>query len=517
MKTQNLIMLAVFAMALLCSLAFIIQPSYAVSFVDKTVANNPTTMVRHVIGTGASAVTVFSTIAESTDVINTYSASDGSLLYSTDLTSVAESQGVTAGTAVPRAMTCSGDRCNVLFGVTHGTIFCEIVNVVPSSGSAQLRLNMTSTNGCASAMGQSGNSLYVSGTNGNTNDRLAEVDITQSPYVETELNPFVGMGSPTACIVPLTLGSNFYIGLCGSGNNSWFKMFRVSTATTCNTLGNFIAEDVATDGTSAYVSLSTGDVKKVSSACAVSSTISTATCGGEIHDIDISGSSPNVKMFTFCEAATAAVTYYNLTANSKLAQYDCSGSSAGIGNYVKGLAYDSTLDVLACASYTGNSIRFIYQNGQPSSTSSFCQTPGNENLLRCRLEAQGGALNGTWAGNPQSLTSGASGLLIQAGFLDGSNTDPKTNGTGYIFLALAILFFNLLLMLLSRRFTHEIPFYVYFIMTMTIIMLFVVAGMTDVVVLIIAIVAIVALAAPRAVNLIGGIRGLGQGTGGDSS
>jgi len=178
---------------------------------------------------------------------------------------------------------------------------------------------------------------------------------------------------------------------------------------------------------------------------------------------------------------------------------------------------------------TTNSVRGFYTEGtgwgtsntnefaativltEQSASEAFCEIPANESLLRCRLEEQGGALGGNFANNPFDISNSSSSILIQVGFLDGSDDNPATNGTGYLLLAIALVIVNTLLWIgtggaVFSRSSIFLPALV----SLVIVMGFTVGGLVDATALIISILALVALSAPKIVEIISSSRGGGS-------
>jgi hypothetical protein len=250
-------------------------------------------------------------------------------------------------------------------------------------------------------------------------------------------------------------------------------------------------------GSSYWASIAGGFVKKVN----VSSGTLQAT-------ISLSASNDVVKHGTQLLVAhsTTNINGYDLTSLALVATY--SGLS---GSTVILLNGNST------SFYTLNSNEKIdLYNGLPDDGSSnppppdegsaFCQIPANENLLRCRLEEQGGAMGGFQGqSNPFNPINGTNSIFVSALGLE--NDDVKTNGVGYILLAVALVIINLMFVLVlavasGKNVSIPDPLWIMLIISLAVIAGFVVMGITDATFLIISIVALVALASPRIVQLI---------------
>jgi hypothetical protein len=78
--------------------------------------------------------------------------------------------------------------------------------------------------------------------------------------------------------------------------------------------------------------------------------------------------------------------------------------------------------------------------------SAFCETDGNEGLLRCRLEAgSGNALSGLVPAN-QNITSIGTTIGQGVGLIDPDNENPRTNGVGLFYMLITGSFFAIALM-----------------------------------------------------------------------
>lgn len=157
---------------------------------------------------------------------------------------------------------------------------------------------------------------------------------------------------------------------------------------------------------------------------------------------------------------------------------------------------DSTMDVIMLMSAE-------VPDEEEEEISEFCQDPNNEDLLRCKLENQGGALGGDFTNNPFDISSSSSNILIQTGFLDGSDTNPATNGTGYLLLGIALLIVNVLLWVgTSGEAFRSNTLFLPALISLFIVMGFTVASLVEPTVLIISIVVVIALASPKIISII---------------
>jgi hypothetical protein len=131
-------------------------------------------------------------------------------------------------------------------------------------------------------------------------------------------------------------------------------------------------------------------------------------------------------------------------------------------------------------------------------TSTFCQQPENVNLLTCRLESEGGALSQVSA----SETFGNSTLHIcqQIKLCDPNNDDIKTNGLGYLLVAIGLGVMTAIFWLASGGKLKEIPTFVWFIGTLSVLGAFTAFGFVDVTFFIVGILVIIALASAKIVQ-----------------
>lgn len=192
----------------------------------------------------------------------------------------------------------------------------------------------------------------------------------------------------------------------------------------------------------------------------------------------------------------------------------------------------SDFDQIACLAQTGNSLHIrtldptlaeeeedeegSIVNGNCADTditcSTFCETAGNQYLLRCVAEANGGSLVIGNTTNPFNPVAGTNNVVT--GALGLENTDIRTNGVGYLMLGTALLIFNVLwlygvFMMKSKGVHVDSPIFISALISFAIIFAFVLAGWTDPLILIVGIVALVAFGAPKLVGIIRGSGGSG--------
>ena len=426
-KTQiPIIALAVFAIVMILAYGNI-ERIYAVTYVEKTVAH-ASDISNHII----AGSQMFSVIDEDNDAVITIRVSDGTILYTRDFTTVCET-GATAGTCIPRAIRCDGDACYVLSSITIGTAKCRINKIVPTTGVVTTVWTNAVTGSCASALGYNGN-LYIVRDNGGA-DVFSEVTTTG---IESTLSSDLGV--PTVyCLQAVTVNSIQYVAICTDASGASLKLWKLSSATVCNMAGAFTGLTATTDGTFVYLGLTTGDVKKVTSACAVSSTISPQGTG-DVHGLIYH--SPDT-LYIYYESSIT-VSAYNITGSSEIAEYSC-GNANAITNYLKTLAYSASLDVIGCDNYVNNKVRLIYQGNPPSAPTNnqdngFC---GNGTLRDCLGDHS--ALAGLLPAN-QNITTVATTIGQGIGIINPNDENPRTNGTGLFLMLITGTFFAVALM-----------------------------------------------------------------------
>lgn len=141
-----------------------------------------------------------------------------------------------------------------------------------------------------------------------------------------------------------------------------------------------------------------------------------------------------------------------------------------------------------------------------------CTLEENENILICRLtggECQGGVLQcvgNTVLGNSTDDSDvGLIDVICGVGFVDcASNPDIKTNGIGYLLLAVALGVEIGILWVASRGDLREVPTFIWFIASIAIVGAFTLMNFIDATFLVLSVITVVALAAAKARGLFGG-------------
>lgn len=222
------------------------------------------------------------------------------------------------------------------------------------------------------------------------------------------------------------------------------------------------------------------------------------------------------QQYTFNENDIIGFLYDGGTAANFVRVFHRTYGSAGVsynGSASQNVVYDTAWDAEGSPNAVNDLTMTVYSPETAGGSTGFCQNPANSALLRCVLEAQGGALGGNFANNPFDISQSSSNLLIQVGFLDGSDDNPATNGTGYLILAIALIIANVLLFIgTDGRAYQSASLFLPALISLVIVAGFTIGGLVDATVLIISIIVVVALSTPKIVSIVGGARG-----GGDTS
>lgn len=157
--------------------------------------------------------------------------------------------------------------------------------------------------------------------------------------------------------------------------------------------------------------------------------------------------------------------------------------------YDKGADLYYFLDTTSLPAGTGGTA------GQGTTTAGIdCTVPANVNLLICRLTSQtGGNIGGTGG----IIGTGLTNVFVNSGIIDGSNTDVKTNGIGYIVTGVALGIMIAVFWIASKGQLREIPTFVWFIGTLSVLGSMTAIQWIDPTFLIIGVIGIVALAVAK--------------------
>lgn len=130
-----------------------------------------------------------------------------------------------------------------------------------------------------------------------------------------------------------------------------------------------------------------------------------------------------------------------------------------------------------------------------------CSDSANANLLICRLTDGG---NNPVGGVSGIINTGVTNILVSAGVIDGTDTNPQTNGVGYLIVAIAMGVFVGMMWIASRGDMTTIPTFVWFIGTIAIIGSMTAIGWIDPTFLIISVIVVIAFAVAKAKGVFGG-------------
>lgn len=123
-----------------------------------------------------------------------------------------------------------------------------------------------------------------------------------------------------------------------------------------------------------------------------------------------------------------------------------------------------------------------------------CTQSNNANVLICRLVSQTG---GSVGGVGGIIDTGIFRTLVNAGVLSGNDTNPKTNGVGYLMVVMGFGIMTAMFFIASKGNISEIPTYVWFISSLALLGSLTAIGWIDPTFLIIGIIAVIALAVAK--------------------
>lgn len=438
-----IIALAVFSMSILLSVSFIIELSYSVDFVDYTTNLNNADAPEYYTSGGNAFFAVMT--ADDPITVRRYNANTGAFIsVSSDLTSACES-GATAGTCFGRALDClDGGQCWILASVTVGTARGRLIDV--NQGTVRNTTDFAPLN----AMDCTSSNCYVVLDNAGVNPL---VQINTSTGIMTTLVTDVNISSYSGSIEVLSIGSTSYYVITSDTLNAWFKAFRTDNLVECTSLSDHDGTDTASDGTYFYVGTVGGTVQILNANCVIQGSIPNANlCGGTpIQDIAISGDN----LYSYCESnnKVAQTDITNPFSTSLIQQIGCSGAVPTLGNYQSPLAYNTLSDSIACANFTSDSLRIIFLGGAGGESSIACVDTNLDGITDvCFTDTNGdGVADSGTSGSfgtfrvGQNITQSSGQLLCAIGLSQNActNTDPKTNGTGY-WLLLALILITLI-------------------------------------------------------------------------
>lgn len=247
---------------------------------------------------------------------------------------------------------------------------------------------------------------------------------------------------------------------------------------------------------------SSNALKIISPACSITNTV---TGFGESNynigvELDVSRDEIYIATSSATTTKLVVLDYTSLVKN-----YEYASIGTSFRDY---MVYDSVNKVVAIASSSGDLIRLIALDafgGEGIVGGIDCSIPANANILTCRLATIG---NTPLAGASQTIGESSTDISCQIGFIactNGvpNNPDIRTNGIGYVIVAVALGVFVGLLWVASRGDLMSIPNFVWMVGTIAIIGVITAIEYVDPTFLIISIIVVIALAAMKVRNMFG--------------
>jgi hypothetical protein len=470
-----------------------IERAFAITIIDNA-KSKPIGFIEHNVGVDV----VFSTIGETDDVLTTYKASDGSVLYTNDLTSTAEKGD---WTVTPNALECSGAKCWVLMDTVGTSPRDQIIEVVVNTGVKARAYNFTSNS--AYLVEEFFNSqLWVMNLNAGA-DELIGLNTASIPYAQNSFIADVGLANDLKRMHGATISSVPYLSIHSFTSGSWFKIINLSNLTTkCTVAGAGNSLDADTYNSNWYVASAT-NIKVYNNSCVLQSTIAdTNFCGatGLTQDVEIHSTSN--QMFVACDITNTQnkVINWNLSSSTVIATYGCAGDSIwGDTNNVIG--YSGSLDVIGCLNYTQDKIRLIYQGEPPEEpVENTCDT--NPETVFCRL---GGENDNSTSGLGSLVGNGIVNLGCNVAFVDcTTDSNPATNGLGLlIFIASIFVVIGMFYWGIGHD-AFRLPLFIWVVIILALSAFFTITGIIDPIFLILSIIALIALASPKAIETLRG-------------
>ena len=318
------------------------------------------------------------------------------------------------------------------------------------------------------------------------------------------------------------------VGITKANPSGSFQLWRITTASLVCTVSSIDAKGLENYNSNWYVVVGTTTINKYSDSCSAGTGITGTGLSNQF--IDIRTASNEGVMLIRDTANLVGMSLNSTNISSRLFTIPMNHteelSPINTGAYATAqhqFGFDSNptsgndkfvfVQLGTAESGSGGGEPVVNDCSDPAIVcSAFCETSGNQFLLRCRAEANGGSLS---FGNNTTFNpiGGTNDQLVSA--LGLSNSDIKTNGVGYLLLAVALLLFNSLwiftvFVMKGRGVVVDNPIYISALISVAIISAFVLMQFTDPLILIVAVVALVALASPKIVSLVSGIRGGGS-------
>lgn len=127
-----------------------------------------------------------------------------------------------------------------------------------------------------------------------------------------------------------------------------------------------------------------------------------------------------------------------------------------------------------------------------------CTDEANANILICRIVG-----TGVIGGSSGIINAGVLDILVSSGVISGEDTNPQTNGVGYIITFISLAVMTGIFFVFTHGHLKEVPTFIWVISTVAIIGTMTAIGWIDPTFLVISIIVIVALAAMQIRNTIG--------------
>jgi hypothetical protein len=250
-----------------------------------------------------------------------------------------------------------------------------------------------------------------------------------------------------------------------------------------------------------YVVISTTTINKYSQSCGAGTGISGTSLTTQMHGLRY-----NTARDEFYVVSTTTLAVMNLSSTniSTLLYTVDMGSSA-----ITRVSVDVNTAGEQIARISGTGSGFLYgvnlndnNNGAGESgggADEFCLLPENVNILRCRLETIGGGQLGSFSDLVgETFGNSTNNIFVQLGLVQ-AGSDIKTNGVGYMFVVVA-LGIMIVMFYLGSGDLREIPTFVWFIGTLSILGGMTAFGFVDITFFLIGVIAIVALASAKIVS-----------------
>lgn len=343
--------------------------------------------------------------------------------------------------------------------------------------------------------------------------------------------------------------NNYLITSYTGANTIAVRIYNLSNVTTLCTSAN-IAVTAANWGGQLIMDIDNDKVYVANGSTGAYSTISTINCsitsnsitstdtglsGAIVQKNGIAVQSKDVMFFQESGAnartSSAEYDYTTQTFSGERSIIDISPGSAQTGLYGRaylGVEHDTNgqIDSLAIigsgsTAYNGIFIPmdadqaiFIFKFEAPTEPDEVlginCDLPENAGILICRLTATTGGNIGGLGG---IIDTGILSLFVNAGLIDGTDTNPQTNGVGYVITLVGFGILIAIFWLASGGRIKEIPTFVWMVASIALVGVITAIGWIDPTFFIVAVITIAALAAMQMRNMID--RGIDFSTGGN--